>query len=628
MSGVVTRRSILIGLLLVPLNVYWVIVSELRWYTVLTLNPLFITPVFYLFLLVTINSILRRIAPKYLFQPAELVVIYIMLVISCTIATHDYIINLMSTIGWPSWFSTPENQWNTRMFPYLPQWLFVWDKKVLSGYFNGHASLADPAVLRAWLAPLAFWSVFIFSVGWMMLCLNVIIRKAWVEDTKLSFPIVRLPLALTESSSPSSMLRSPALWMGFGVAAGISLLGGLHMWYPNIPEIRVRSSPVPLVGPMWSSMDAMCVTFYPFAIGLAYLVPLAVSFSCWFFYLFSKAQGLIGWQLGYSSVPGFPFVSDQAIGAWTTFGFSLLYLSRKYLRNVVRLALHPEKGADADEPMSYRMAFCGLIAGMLVFTVFWRAAGMGIVWVLLALGAYLLLSLCITRVRAEAGGQHSVLDLEPRLLFSLFSSDNVGHTTMAAAAMSHWYWRFNRSHMMPSQLESFKLAQEHGINLRSLVLPMLAALALAIVFGMWACLHIFYTEGATKCLGFTRWTGAESYDWLDSALKNGFQPQAARWGAVSAAAGFTVFLAWMQARFSWWPFHPLGYCIGPGLYWMWCPFLIAWAIKLAILRYGGLKLYRRTLPFFLGLILGDYTMGAVWSLISIIWRVRAYQPFH
>ena len=62
------------------------------------------------------------------------------------------------------------------------------------------------------------------------------------------------------------------------------------------------------------------------------------------------------------------------------------------------------------------------------------------------------------------------------------------------------------------------------------------------------------------------------------------------------------------ARF---PFHPLGYCIGPGLIWHWSPFFIAWLLKLVILRYGGLRFYRRALPFFLGLVLGDYVLGAL-----------------
>lgn len=106
-----TRRALWIGLLLVPLNVYWVIVAELRWYIVLTLNPLFVTPIFYLFVLAGLNSVLLRFRPRWAFTKPELVSIYIMLVLSCTVATHDFIINLMSSMTWPRWQASPSNNW-------------------------------------------------------------------------------------------------------------------------------------------------------------------------------------------------------------------------------------------------------------------------------------------------------------------------------------------------------------------------------------------------------------------------------------------------------------------------------------------------------------------------------------
>ncbi len=625
----VTPRCVILGLLLVPINAYWVIAAELRWYTILTINPLFVTPVFYLLALLGVNSVLRRIAPKLVLEPPELVVIYIMLVMSCTIATHDFIINLMSTLGWARWMATPQNRWETIMFPYLPKWLFAWDKDLLVGYFNGGKSLYEPAILRMWLAPLAFWSIFILAMGWVMMCMTVILRKAWTEETRLSFPIVRLPLAMTQPDSPESYLRSRALWMGFAFAAGLSIFNGLAIWFPSLPDLQVRARWIVFPNPPWNAVHPICQTYYPFAIGLAFLVPLDVSFSCWFFYLFAKLQAVVAVQMGYTAGPYFPYLMEQGIGAWTAFGIALLYTSRRYLRNVVRIAMSPQKGEDASEPMPYRVAVVGLLIGVAVFIVFWRAAGLSPLWVLVVLGLYLLLSICITRVRAEAGGQHTVWDLEPLNVFRLFDSRMLGPYTLAAGAISHWYWRLNRSHVMPSQMEAFKLAREHRINLRSLVAPMLAAFAVAMVAGMWSCLHILYRDGAlAKCQGFAIWTNLEAYNWLEGSLNNGFHSEPSRWIAVSSAAVFVFALAWMRSKFAWWPFHPLGYCIGPALIWLWLPFLISWALKLVILRYGGLRLYRRALPFFLGLILGDYTAGALWSIVGVTWQLPVQQLFH
>ena len=43
---------------------------------------------------------------------------------------------------------------------------------------------------------------------------------------------------------------------------------------------------------------------------------------------------------------------------------------------------------------------------------------------------------------------------------------------------------------------------------------------------------------------------------------------------------------------------------------------IGWLVKASVLRYGGVTLYRRARPFFLGLILGHYATGGLWCLID------------
>jgi len=625
----VTRRSVVIGLLLIPLNVYWVIFSEYRLYNILTLNPLFVTPVLYLFALVGVNMLLRRVAPTWVFNPAEMLIIYVMLVMSCTIATHDYMINLVTTMSWSRWLATPENGWDRSVLPLLPRWLVVTDRNALAGFFTGNTSMYNPVVLRAWAVPMAFWSVFIMVSGWVMLCLSVVFRNAWIEETRLAFPIVRLPLTLINPDETDRTLRTPALWIGFAVAAGISVLNGLQMWYPSLPHIQTRAFFPVFTQPPWSMLNGTPVSFYPFAIGLAYLVPLDISFSCWFFYLFIKMQSVVGYMLGYGGVPDFPYPHEQGIGAWIAFGVALIYMSRRYLRGVWRTAMSGEGERDAGEPFSYRIALTGLAAGVAVLLWFWRAAGMGMIWGMFTLGMFLLISVCITRVRAEAGGQHAVWDPEPMNLARLFGSDALGPGNLAASALSHWYWRLNRSHMMPGMLESLKLGGDCRVDLRSLVKPIMLALAVSTVFGFWSCLHVAYSEGAlAKCVGNGSWTAGEQFYWLSNGVQNGFHPDPARWGAVGFSAALVVLLTWMRAEYAWFPLSPLGYCIGNELRWHWMPFLVAWAIKLVVLRHGGLKLYRQTLPFFLGLVLGDYTLAALWSLIGVIWKVPTYQMFH
>ena len=49
------------------------------------------------------------------------------------------------------------------------------------------------------------------------------------------------------------------------------------------------------------------------------------------------------------------------------------------------------------------------------------------------------------------------------------------------------------------------------------------------------------------------------------------------------------------------------------------PVFIAWAIKVVLIRVGGVSLYRRAKPIFIGLMVG-YTLGVIYSfVIDAIW---------
>ena len=89
---------------------------------------------------------------------------------------------------------------------------------------------------------------------------------------------------------------------------------------------------------------------------------------------------------------------------------------------------------------------------------------------------------------------------------------------------------------------------------------------------------------------------------------------------------FTFILMATRMRFFWWPFHPAGYAITTswGMNVIWSCLFISWLIKLIILKYGGLKVHRQAIPFFLGLILGEFVMGSLWTIIGIVFGIQTY----
>ena len=90
-----------------------------------------------------------------------------------------------------------------------------------------------------------------------------------------------------------------------------------------------------------------------------------------------------------------------------------------------------------------------------------------------------------------------------------------------------------------------------------------------------------------------------------------------------------MLLAAAKARFFWWQFHPIGYALANSyaLEYFWSAIFVGWLAKSLIVRYGGVRLYRQAIPFFIGLILGDYVIAALWSLIGWILGVSTYRTF-
>jgi hypothetical protein len=45
---------------------------------------------------------------------------------------------------------------------------------------------------------------------------------------------------------------------------------------------------------------------------------------------------------------------------------------------------------------------------------------------------------------------------------------------------------------------------------------------------------------------------------------------------------------------------------------------VGWFLKWIILKYGGRKWHRGAIPFFLGIVLGEFIIGTFWSLLGIL----------
>jgi hypothetical protein len=263
---------------------------------------------------------------------------------------------------------------------------------------------------------------------------------------------------------------------------------------------------------------------------------------------------------------------------------------------------------------------------------FWMQAGVGILAAIAFLIIYLVFSLAATRMRAELGPPtHELHFVGPdKILTAFFGSRRFSHQTLAGLALLYWTNYGYRCHPMPHQLEGFKIAEQSKLNPKSLFGAMMLATFIGIISTFLVLLTLFYKYGAvSRVHGGSLGPAWETFSRLANLIANPTQPDFSILNQIGFGLIFTTFLMIMRRRFLWWQFHPVGYAVASGwsMSWMWFSVFLGWLGKTIILKGGGLKSHRKAVPFFLGLILGQFIIGSIWSILSLIMDRKIYSFF-
>jgi len=182
-----------------------------------------------------------------------------------------------------------------------------------------------------------------------------------------------------------------------------------------------------------------------------------------------------------------------------------------------------------------------------------------------------------------------------------------------------------RTMVMASAINGMKLADSGKVRGR----PLFWAMILSIVVGLAGSIGMIIWMGYTY--------GGINLDWWfynrfgeivhgDTAFKiaNPIDPAAdfhtifPRFMFAGIGASVMGMLMWARHRFLWWPVHYLGFPIGATLtiIFTWFSIFLGWLFKAIILKYGGVTLYRKMRPLFLGLILGHVFVSGFWVLVD------------
>ncbi|MDE0636811.1 MAG: hypothetical protein OXI43_13320 [Candidatus Poribacteria bacterium] len=629
-----TVRALLLGLALVvvqtaitPYNDYYLQGTDIAG------NHFPLGAVFTLiFLTLVINPILKRVFPRATLNPAELIVIWVMMGISSAIPSKGMMGFLLPYLAAPVYFATPENEWAETLHPHFPEWLIVWDKHAVTNFYEGESVV--PWVL--WLKPIFVWTVFILLLYCVIICVSIVLRKQWVERERFIFPLVTVPVEMVQQTSTRSgvggLFRNRFVWIGFGIAAAFHLLNGLHEYFPALPSIPNRydlSTPFterPWIVMRWWPQFRFFLYFS--VIGITYFLAMEVSFSCWFFFLFFKLQYII---INAFAIPISPWICarGQTMAAYVVMVLAFLINSRAHIKDILKRTFSQSTATtkidDSDEVLSYRWAVLGAIFSFLLLAGLCAYAGMSF-WVACSIiTLFLITSTALSWMVVNGGMLLIQAPMYPIEYFEIVTGSRIiNANSLALLGFQRVMMRDWGGILMPSVLHGFKAADPLRLNRRKVLWAMALAIVVAIGVSYAASLPLIYEKGGLN-LQRGPFIGAPRYfNHIVSLIQ---YPRDAKLGetySMILGVGITSFLLIMQRQFMWWQLHPIGYVMGAvySSYFLWSCIFIGWFLKFLVLKSGGIGYYRRFRPLFMGLIVGEFGIVGLWMILGMFTSVN------
>lgn len=582
-------------------------------------------------LMLLVNALLRRIPGARPFTRAEILVVFLFVTIASTITGIGVMQFLIALITVPFYINTDHIPANR---PFLPGWLAPHNTLAIRRMYEHAPNGQVP--WGVWLAPIVCWTGFFLALWWTLYCIMALFFRAWAEEERLSFPLVALPMEMTGGQQTGAgFWRNGYMWSGFAVSAVYNGVNIVHAFWPSMPAPGKWIDMSPMFtaqGLPWSEVAPILFHIRPELIGLGFLVSTEVSLTVWVSYVGLKLLAVFG--AAHGSPPGLlPLEQEQGIGAFLMMACILAWLARRHLAAAFRVALQ-NRPQDGPEGIRYRWLFVGAIGGFLAVWAFMSAAGMA-KWVAAAyLAVVIAVALVYGRLRAEAGVPLIWLFpfyMQKDIFFYALGSgplEAASPSTVSVFTLFTFLARGFFPEMTGYQIEAIEIARRTRMNGARLALGLFLACAAGLVIGWINHLVPYYRWGAAQLRDggvWGEWLARPAYTQAADYATTPAPPQLPRVYATVAGATVVMLLWMLRLRFAGFWFHPIGYamtCSYGSL--IWSSFLIVWILKSLTLRYGGMKMYRRWVPFFLGLALGHFAVaGIFWGLTGASFRDAA-----
>jgi len=595
-------------------------------------------------LVLAFNVGLRRAFRAETLSAGELMVVWGMIGVAGGIGSAGFMRYFPSYMAAPAYYASSSNEWGTFVLKYIPDWMVLShdpNSKAVKWFMEG-LPRGGTIPWAAWLVPMAAWFLFMGLLYASNFALVALFYHQWTVRERLIFPVVQLPALMAEEAPSGGVLNAflgnRLTWIGACIPLLIWGVNGLRSYLPGIPAFPMSWYSWTIFSERpWDALHLNEMNVYFTVIGMTFLLTTEIAFSLWFiFILYKLSYVYISW-LG-SGATGFwgnwwasvtVYETAGCILAITAF---LFWTARRGLKEWLGRAVAGKRDAEAD-PLAPRITLAMLVIGV-AGMVAWFVAG-GTQWWAAVIGVVMFLSvlLVLTRIVAESGlvfVQSNVIPYD--LLTGIFPPAWLSGFTLNAMALQKGIHMFDlREIFMPYVVNGVKGAAQAKVSAGKVLAVLMLTAGVAVLASAYGKVATSYKYGGVNMDLGANVTFPSSF--LGAPAK--FQKNPPNFEFVKTGerrllpvnvthvivGGVTALgMLVLRTKFLWWPLHPFGIvmCGTWAMQMFWFSILIGWMAKAFVMSFMGASRYRRILPLFLGMVLGECLAATLWALTGLI----------
>jgi len=571
----------------------------------------------FLILVFILNPLLASIRKSWVLSSRDLIVAFAVSFIPAHV--NEVIGRVIGASSMLHYRATPENGWAQFVFDRVPEWLAVRGDPGVLGWFHEGLPPDQAIPWDLYLTPLIGWISFVAAIGIGCITLGSIMRRQWVEHERIPYPFARVIEELA-GTDRGWLVRGRLFWAGFAVPVFIIVWYMIGYINPEFPVIRLG-----IEGTNYSlgrhAPPFRAHVYFPM-VGFAYFTDLSVLLSIWLFYILTWIQIGFTSRLGFETLGRYAGTTHQGIGGYVVFCAWTVWMARHHLRDVFRQGLGRAR-VTGGELLSHKTS-ARLFLVCLAFMIGWLlqagmqpllAVAMVLFWFLFYTGfAKVVATTGLVFVESPGLGTR-IVEYIPKSLLTPES--------MAIRRMVSTTYQNGKCFAAANAAYVARLAHPLGDRARQIGTTSAIGLILVLIGASAATIALGHEYGASN-FGSNEFRVAPGYlNRIVSDVRNIGQdanyPLKVAYvvgGALTMAA-----LTFARYRFTWWPVDPIGFTLVTlnSVQRSVLSVFLAWVAKSLILKLGGITLYRRWQPFFIGLIVGNATGIALGILVDTIY---------